>query len=430
MATSTALIVGYQSSVTRELCNALQLGGFETHEATPEEVATQLEPEIQPDTLLVSADLGLQRIALLSERLAKEGRPPATVVFPEGKGVTALEACVRAGFDYVTPPFAPSLLRTRLTTCRERGQLTMAIQEMATAASLHTYERDLAIAHEIQQSGFLPDNLPEPDGWEIDARFRPARLVAGDFYDAFELAGGRRLALVIGDVCDKGVGAALFMALIRTMLRHTAEQAGGWDMFDDGLLPLSGAPDSANIQVASTLSVGAGPLLQAVTGTNSYMARHHRRQGYFCTLFFGILDPASGTLLYINGGHNPAVLVRADGSHVLLGPTGPAVGMFANSSYLLDHVSMRTGDWLFLYTDGVTESRDIDGEFFGMGRTLDIVTQPGRTAKELLESVDVALHHYSGAAEQHDDITMLALRRSPLARTHGARARRGSRAAR
>jgi sigma-B regulation protein RsbU (phosphoserine phosphatase) len=414
MATSTVLVVGDRHSITLELGNALRLCGFETVMATPDEVARQPEPEVLPDMLLVSAELGPQRIALLSERLANDGRPPTTVVYPEGEGVAALEACVHAGFDYVIPPFVPSLLRTRLATCFERGQLTLAVAEMATAASLHNYERDLAIAREIQQSGFLPDKLPALDGWEIDARFRPARIVAGDFYDAFELVGGRRLALVIGDVCDKGVGAALFMALIRTMLRNTAEQAGGWNMAHEGPPVQPGTPGPAGGPAAPALSIGAGPLLQAVSGTNSYMARHHRRQGYFCTLFFGILDPVSGTLVYINGGHNPAVLVRADGTHELLGPTGPAVGMFANSSYLLDHVSMRPGDGLFLYTDGVTESRDIGGEFFGMDRTLDVVTQPGRTADELIEAVDQTLRHYTGAAEQHDDITMLALRRSVL----------------
>jgi sigma-B regulation protein RsbU (phosphoserine phosphatase) len=409
MSKSTALIVGEQSVSTMELNNALQLGGFDTMVATPEEVVTWQEQDVHADTLLVSAELGLHRIALLSERFAIPGQPLTTVVFPEDD-MAALETCVRAGFDYVTRPFAPSLLRTRLTTCWERGQLTMAVEEMATTASLHSYERDLAIAHEIQESGFLPDVLPRPAGWEVDARFHPARIVAGDFYDAFELVGGRRLALVIGDVCDKGVGAALFMALIRTMLRHTAEQAGGWDMPGDGL-PRPEA--QAESPLRPSLSAGAGPLLAAVTGTNSYMARHHRRQGYFCTLFFGILDPVSGTLVYINGGHNPAILVRAEGGHTLLLPTGPAVGMFANSSYLLGQASLAPGDWLFMYTDGVTESRNLGGEFFGMQRTLDVVTQQGRTATELLEAVDRMLRRYTGAAEQHDDITMLSLRRTP-----------------
>jgi sigma-B regulation protein RsbU (phosphoserine phosphatase) len=409
MTKSTALIVGEQSGVSRELKNALQVGGFDTLVGTPEEVATWQERDVQADALLVSAELGLHRIALLSERFAKHGQPLTTVVYPE-EDIAALETCVRAGFDYVTPPFAPSLLRTRLTTCSERGQLTMAVEEMAAAASLHAYERDLAIAHEIQESGFLPDILPEPTGWEVAAKFHPARLVAGDFYDAFELAGGRRLALVVGDVCDKGVGAALFMALIRTMLRHTAEQAGGWDMPGDSL---PRPEPRAESRLRPSLSAGAGPLLQAVTGTNSYMARHHRRQGYFCTLFFGILDPVSGALVYINGGHNPAILVRADGGHRLLPPTGPAVGMFANSSFLLGQASLRPGDWLFMYTDGVTESRNLGGEFFGMGRTIDVVTEQGRTAAELLEAMDRVLRHYTGAAEQHDDITMLSLRRTP-----------------
>jgi phosphoserine phosphatase RsbU/P len=416
MAASTALIVGDRPGITRELYNALRLSGFEAVLATSEEIVTRPDQDIQPDTLLVSAELGLHRVALLSERFAREGRPPTTVVYPEDD-LSALETCVRAGFDYVTPPFAPSLLRTRLSSCWQRGQLTMAVEEMATAASLRSYERDLAIAHEIQQSGFLPEDLPELNGWEVEARFQPARMVAGDFYDVFHLVGGRRLALVIGDVCDKGIGAALFMALIRTMLRHTAEQAGGWDMPGDGLPPGDGRHTAAGSAAAPTLSIAAGPLLQAVSGTNSYMARHHRRQGYFCTLFFGVLDPVSGALVYINGGHNPAVLVRADGSHTLLGPTGPAVGMFASSSYLVDQASLRPGDWLYLYTDGVPETRSIDGEFFGMERMLNVVTQPGRTADELLETIDRVLRHHAGGGEQHDDITMLAVRRSH--RAHG-----------
>lgn len=412
MAMSTALVVGDDAGATSELSNALRLCGLEVVVATPDAVVTRPEAVmVSPDSLIVPAELGLHRIALLSGHFTGEGRAPTTIIYPEGD-MQSLETCVRAGFDYITPPFIPSLLRTRLSTCWQRQQLTLAVEDMATAASLHFYEHDLAVAHEIQQSGFLPDRLPERKGWELAARFHPARLVAGDFYDAFELAGGNRIALLVGDVCDKGVGAALFMAIIRTMLRHTAEQAGGWDMPDAGMSQ-GAMDDGARSRLAPTLAIGAGPLLQAVSSTNSYVARHHREQGYFCTLFFAILDPASGVLVYINGGHNPAVLARADGGHTLLGPTGPAVGMFADGSYLIDHAQLRPGDWLFTYTDGVTETRSTQGEFFGMDRTLDIVTQPGRSASEMIEAVDGALRHHARAGEQHDDITMLALRRSP-----------------
>jgi serine phosphatase RsbU (regulator of sigma subunit) len=142
------------------------------------------------------------------------------------------------------------------------------------------------------------------------------------------------------------------------------------------------------------------------------MARHHHRQGYFCTLFFAVLDPVTGSVLYVNGGHNPAVLVRANGDHVQLGPTGPAVGMFAHSTFLLDHVSLGPGDALFLYTDGITETRNITGEFFGMDRTIDAVTSPGRTASQLLDFVEDEVLRYMGDADQHDDMTMLAVRRT------------------
>jgi serine phosphatase RsbU (regulator of sigma subunit) len=124
----------------------------------------------------------------------------------------------------------------------------------------------------------------------------------------------------------------------------------------------------------------------------------------------------TGVLVYVNGGHNPAVLVRADGGYTLLKPTGPAVGMFVNGSYLVEHVQLHPGDLLFTYTDGVTETRSIQGEFFGMDRTLDIVTRPGQKAANLIEAVDGALRRHSGAGEQHDDITMLALSRSPAFR--------------
>lgn len=381
MPSGTALVVGRRTPIVWELSNALRLSGFEVRQVDSDDIALS-GPAAGPDMLLVSAALGLPRVALLRKRFAMRGRSPTTVVYPE-EDFAALEACVRGGFDYVMPPFAPSLLRRRLTSCWERSQLTTAVEAIASAASLHSYERDLSIAREIQ-AGFLPEILPVPAGWELAARFRPAKLVAGDFYDVFELAGGRRLAAVVADVCDKGIGAALFMALIRTMLRHTAEQAGGRDQF----------------------------VLQAISSTNRYMARHHRRQAYFCTVFFAVLEPFSGAVLYVNGGHNPAVLVRADGHHTLLAPTGPAVGIFAQSTYLVRHASLHPGDTLFMYTDGVPESRNPLGEFFGMERALELVTLHRESAASVIEEVDAAVLRHAGYAEQHDDITMLALRRS------------------
>jgi sigma-B regulation protein RsbU (phosphoserine phosphatase) len=404
------LVVADSPAGVPGLVPALSEGGFTVRTATEDQVLASGESD-WPDGLLVSASLGLQRVAMLARRFAHLPNPPTTIVFPQGD-LGALEACVRGGFDHVLPPFLPSLLRSRLSSCWERGQLASAVEDMAAEASLRAYERDLAIAHEIQ-SGFLPDKLPAPHGWDVASRFRPARQVAGDFYDGFELVDGRRLGFVVADVCDKGVGAALFMALIRTLLRHTAEHTGASSLAgtDDAMARVV---TSEGTSLPPMLSVGAGPLVQAVVATNRYLTRNHLRQGYFATLIFGVLDPTSGALLYINGGHNPALLLRADGGHTLLSPTGPAVGMMPHSSYALGHANLERGDTLLLYTDGVVEARATDGSLFGMDRLLEVVNAANGSADTTLSSVDTALRVHVGGAEQSDDITMLALHRSTV----------------
>ncbi|MEU7899590.1 SpoIIE family protein phosphatase [Nonomuraea sp. NPDC049152] len=396
------------SEAVLELDGALRKEGFDVRHAAPDDLATH-HAWPHPDLLLVSASVGLHRMALVSRRFVVEGRTPTIVAFP-GEDLAALEECVRGGFDYLTRPFLPSLLRSRVNSCWERWQLSSTVEEMAALASLREYERELSIAREIQ-AGFLPESMPAMDGWEIAASFRPARQVAGDFYDIFTLVNGRRVAFVVADVCDKGVGAALFMALIRTLLRHTAEHTGlAHGVSDDLAVAVNGASNDGTLPL---LSLGAGPLIQAVVGTNQYMARNHLKQGYFATMFFGVLNPRSGDLLYINGGHNPPIVLHADGRRTMLPPTGPAVGMLADSSYTLGHVHLAPGDSLFAYTDGVVEARDLDHRLFGTDRLIETLGGPGPAAG-LLDTVDHAVRRFVGTAEQSDDITTLALRRVPL----------------
>ncbi|KAB8192728.1 SpoIIE family protein phosphatase [Nonomuraea phyllanthi] len=410
----TALVVTEPADPTSpavlELDGALRAEGFEVELVVPDDLVLS---HPHPDLLLISAALGLQRMALVSQRFLVDGRMPTIVAFPDDD-LGALEECVRAGFDYVTRPFLPGLLRSRANSCWERWQLSTAVEEMAALASLREYERELRIARDIQ-AGFLPESLPRLDGWEIAASFRPARQVAGDFYDVFTIVNGRRLALVVADVCDKGVGAALFMALIRTLLRHTAEHTGYvQDVGDDAAASLDRALDGPMGESAlPLLSLGAGPLIQAVVGTNRYMARNHLKQAYFATMFFGVLDPCSGDLVYINGGHNPPIVVRADGRQTLLPPTGPAVGILADSSYTLGHVQLGPGDALFAYTDGVVEARNAAHGLFGTPRLQEVLGASGAHAEGLLAAVDGAVRTFVGAAEQSDDITTLALTRNP-----------------
>ncbi|MBW4717746.1 PP2C family protein-serine/threonine phosphatase [Saccharothrix obliqua] len=392
--TRTVLVVGERHT---ELSDALVEAGFDPVTADPVEIANDPDAVGRPDVALLAASLGLPRVALLS-RLLREAGAAGVAVYADGD-LGALETCVRAGFEYVAPPYSPVLLRSRLVSAWERGRLTTRGERLAADESRREYERDLFVAHELQ-AGFLPDALPQPPGWELAARCRPARMVSGDFYDGFELLDGRRLGFVVADVCDKGIGAGLFMALIRTLLRHSAEHTPASRVADGG-------PD-----LPPRLAFGAGPLVQAVVDTNRYLAANHLRQGYFATVFFGVLDPLSGGLVYINCGHNPPVVLRADGGTTTLPPTGPALGMLPDGEYRLGRVFLNPGDSLFVYTDGVVEAADARGDRFGTRAMLDALA-PDRSARDLLDGVDDAVRRHVDGAEQSDDITTLGLRRLP-----------------
>jgi len=288
--------------------------------------------------------------------------------------------------------------------------------------SREAMERELEIARRIQAS-FLPDSLPQPEGWEIACRFEAAREVAGDFYDAFTLAGGRRTGLVIGDVCDKGVGAALFMALFRSLIRAFADQhySLGWmDVLASDAMGRDGADASTqnSRQSASVhrrrelLSPGTTALKKAVVLTNDYIARNHDQANMFATLFFGVLDPSTGTLTYINGGHEPPILVGQSGIKARLAPTGPAVGLFTGVEFGIEQIELETGDTLLVFTDGVLDARNSVDQPFGELKLERLVQQPAASAELCLEKILQNLHRHMSGVDQFDDITMLAVRRS------------------
>lgn len=329
-----------------------------------------------------------------------------------------VEPHLSAGVDAVLPPFLPPLLRARVESARELVRLTAGSTTSAQAAEQARIEKELQIGRDIQE-GFLPRTLPQPAGWDIAARFRPAREVAGDFYDAFEMVNGRRVGFVVADVCDKGVGAALFMALIRTLVRSGAQQnvSMGWmDEAGDrsGRDWLSG---EASTRKRALPSIGTGPLLNAVAGASKYMTDNHLEQGYFATMFFGMIDPKDGALLYVNGGHNPPAIVRGDGTRQDLPPTGPAVGMLPGVQFRIGEAKLERGDTLFAYTDGVPEAKDEDGRFFGEARMYALLEQPVETSAGLLDRVDAGLHAFVRGAVPFDDITMMAVRRLPAGET-------------
>jgi GAF domain-containing protein len=243
-------------------------------------------------------------------------------------------------------------------------------------------ERELQLAREIQLA-FLPRHLPELPGWELAARWHTAREVGGDFYDVIELSPDR-VGIVIADVADKGMPAALFMTLTRTLVRAAAHEFT--------------SPGMTLTRVNDTL----------VSDT---------QQGAFVTVFYGVLECKTGKLHYANAGHNPPLLFYRSGGIERLTRTGVALGILEDNPVSEHTIQMDPGDYLILYTDGVTETFSPDGRIFGENRLQMALTaeiSEGRnatTAASLLDGVEARLEEFSGRATPDDDLTLVALTR-------------------
>jgi len=251
----------------------------------------------------------------------------------------------------------------------------------------------------------------QPPGWETAAYFKPARQVAGDFYDVFRIPGGS-VGFVIADVCDKGVGAALFMALFRSLIRIFSGQTS----INGQPLTCSDALLDQMDEYQNNPSVAPDHVtaLKAIYLTNNYIALNHGDLAMFATLFFGVIDPDSGVLSYVNGGHEPLFIVGPDGGvKDRLATTGPSVGIEPNIRFNIGQNRLDPGDILVGYTDGVVEACASDGGFFTMDRLVATLDAPASSAKELLDRIAAGVQEHIGAADQFDDVTMLAIRRIP-----------------
>ncbi len=264
--------------------------------------------------------------------------------------------------------------------------------------------REMEVARNIQRD-FLPESLPVARGVQLDAALHPAREVSGDFYDAFVLPPSGTIVLVVGDVCDKGVGAALFMALFRSLIRASADPVGG------GAIQMIGGRRTLVRQALE--SAAAADLLVRVAGfTNDYIARLHGRTNMFATVFLGALDPRAGQLDYVNAGHEPAIVIAPDGATRELRPTGPALGLLPDVAFNAGQVTLDRGHSLLAFTDGLVEARSPAGEAFGAGRLRDALRANNASASKLVRGVVDALHAFTGQAEPHDDVTLLAATRT------------------
>lgn len=235
---------------------------------------------------------------------------------------------------------------------------------------------ELKIGHDIQKSLF-PTHLPELKGLEVASGFRPALEVGGDFYDLFMLEDGR-LLIAIADTAGKGISACLYSLGVRSMLRTLARERTS--------------------------------LSEIVLRTNDLFWRDAKEVGMFVTLWAGIYDPNSKILEYCSQGHPPAFLLR-EGQIKSLWTAGIALGAQSFDTILTKKISLKEGDLLALYTDGVIEAHNIDSQLFGKERLEKfLVRSSSMTAEKVVDHLLQDIEIFSGTAPQHDDITMLVIR--------------------
>ncbi|MCZ6530479.1 MAG: SpoIIE family protein phosphatase [Chloroflexi bacterium] len=239
-------------------------------------------------------------------------------------------------------------------------------------------ERELSMARTVQ-TGLIPEEIPELKGWQFAASWLPAREVAGDFYD-FIATDDEGMGLVIADVTDKGMGAALFMALTRSMVRASLEEA-------------------------------ASPA-EAITKANRLICANSS-SAMPVTFFYGRVGPEDGEMVYVNAGHNPPLIYRADsGTFEELGRTGILLGV--DESLVLEQgtAELEPGDTLIMYTDGVPDALNSAEEAYGEDRMRESIKSAGsRSAQEISLNLLQALQQFIGDAQPFDDITLLLAKR-------------------
>jgi serine phosphatase RsbU (regulator of sigma subunit) len=258
-------------------------------------------------------------------------------------------------------------------------QLQQAYDELKAAQAQliekERLERELQLAADIQAS-ILPDVLPAPPCFDFGARIDPARQVGGDFYDVFPVT-DTKMAVLIGDVSDKGVPSAIFMARVHALIAAEADHED------------------------------PGVVLRKV---NSHITRLEKST-QFVTVLYGVLDCTTGEFHYARAGHEPPLLLFADGSIERL-PHGPGMALGLWDEIVLDEqgITLPPDSTFFVFTDGLTDCRDPQGEPFGLERVkLVLGDQVGVSAQQVCDRILQTLHDYQVSASQDDDVALVAI---------------------
>lgn len=335
-----------------------------------------------PDIGIILSDINMPEMDGLT-LLAKvnELRKPSlktVIVSAYGDMENIRTAMNRGAYDFVTKPVDFTDLETTIRKTMNDLELLRNMQKEHD--QLIAIQQDLSVARNIQQA-ILPKvfpPFPNRNEFEIYASMNAAKEVGGDFYDFF-LIDNERLGFVIADVSGKGVPAAIFMAVSRTLLKATALK---------GITPGECLNHVNNLLCPESIS------------------------SMFVTLFYGILNIKTGEVIYANGGHNPPYHLLKDGSVKDLDLTGGiALGIMDDLPYNMNTIQLSPGDGLFLFTDGVTEAFNAADELYSEARLEDkLRSQSGKGAEEIARFIINDVHEYSTGVQQSDDITVLSIK--------------------
>ena len=330
-----------------------------------------------PDIRLVLSDINMpvmDGLTLLSQLEQAEVDVSAVIVSAYGDMANIRTAMNRGAFDFVTKPIDFNDLQ--VTIEKTLRHIQVLEDALASRDRLVALKQELVVASQVQTS-ILPATLPVTEHFDVHAEMTPAREIGGDFYDFFSVD-EFRMGLVIADVSDKGIPAALFTMVSRALLKAAARNHD--------------SPAACLREVNELVS-------------------QDNEACMFVTLFYAVLDLRDGRLCYSNGGHNPPRLL-CQGKVEEVPPTGDiALGVFLGHEFHDHELVLCTGDTLFLYTDGITEACDAEVAEFGERRLDELLERVAHTsASEMVGSVVEAVEEFAGGVAQFDDMTCLALR--------------------
>lgn len=377
----TILIVDDEPFNVDYLVQELEDYGVNTITAENGEEALQKIKKHSPDLVLLDIMMPKKDgFEVLTEMKSnKESREiPVIIISAHSEMGNVLKGIEMGAEDYLPKPFDPLLLNARVNASLEKKKFRNLEKKY-----LESLEREMHIGRDIQK-GFLPESVPKIDGWEIEVFFRAAKEVSGDFYDIIELVNGK-FCLIVGDVTDKGVGAALYMALYRSLIRAFIMENNSSEI-------------SSKTQLA-----------HAIKQTNNYICANHT-EPHFVTLFAGIVDPKTGLLDYISVGHDHPFFIDSENKLIEIKPTGPLIGMMENADFAIESLKFKKSSLLFLYTDGVLDLINENEERFGELRIKNAINLNSDTA-DLVTGLVNELEHFSNNAQQFDDLTILAIKR-------------------